>query len=208
MRVLALLLLLPLASPGATLSLPALPAPVHADAESSTNVPFSFGGAGRRVFTLSLSLSATSSNCVEVAFGRDADMDGELSDREAALAVGWDCGSWIVSRPSAGAEVSAPAATAARSKTLSWFLRLDRSSAPAALRADENGRAVAACREELGGSSWTIGGEPPCGSADVGLADLFDPSWDTARVTARGADAPSASVFACVSASPFVLFAR
>ena len=42
--------------------------------------------------------SGTPSNNVEIALGRDADGDGELSFDEAAVRLGWDCGVFFVER--------------------------------------------------------------------------------------------------------------
>ena len=43
-----------------------------------------------------LEFQSAVSNSLEVAIGRDADEDGELSLDETALAVGYDCGRWLV----------------------------------------------------------------------------------------------------------------
>ena len=76
--------------------LPALPQSDFADTEVSTNFAFAVGEGTNRRLVFSLELQASPSNNVEVAIGCDADNDGRLSLDEAALAVGYDCGEWIV----------------------------------------------------------------------------------------------------------------
>ena len=53
-----------------------LPVSGFSDTEAVTNVVFSFAEDVARDFSVRLELDATPSNCVEVAFGRDADGDG------------------------------------------------------------------------------------------------------------------------------------
>ncbi|MGN0876141.1 MAG: hypothetical protein ACI4TC_02620, partial [Kiritimatiellia bacterium] len=73
-----------------------VPAPTSDhDTEATTNTVFSAGLSSDRQFNLSLELNAASSNCVEIAFGRDADGNGVLSREEADLQLGWDAGAWL-----------------------------------------------------------------------------------------------------------------
>ena len=106
MKTLALLLFVALASASsfadnATNQLPtiavcpALPGSSFADTEVSTNIAFSAGDGMRRI-RLAVDMTASPSNNVEVAIGRDADNDGRLSLAESALTVGYDCGEWFV----------------------------------------------------------------------------------------------------------------
>jgi len=73
-----------------------LPPCAYADTEVSTNMPFAVETNRTDRFELTISLSATCSNCVEIAVGTDADADGILSLEEADLAFGYDCGNWFV----------------------------------------------------------------------------------------------------------------
>lgn len=75
---------------------PRLPPVAYADTETVTNVPFAAWEKGLREFRFDLEFTGTASNCVEMAFGTDADGDGELSDGEADLLAGWDCGELFV----------------------------------------------------------------------------------------------------------------
>ena len=102
----------------ATLTLPALPPAGHADCEAATNVVLK-ASAERRELAFDLAVSATASNSVEVAFGRDADEDGDLSRHEADLVVGWRCGSWFVVDGATGVRTDAEGATGERE--LHWW---------------------------------------------------------------------------------------
>ena len=78
-----------------TLPVPVAPS-AFADTESETNVAVPPLGNLHRV-EVSLDFSATPSNSLTVAFGRDADRDGRLSLREQAVELGWD-GAWFIRR--------------------------------------------------------------------------------------------------------------
>ena len=71
----------------------ATPAPSGwADTESSVNVAVTnWPGLGRHIY-LTLAAFATPSNNVQVAFGKDADADGDLAPEETMLCIGVDCG--------------------------------------------------------------------------------------------------------------------
>ena len=74
----------------------ALPQPDFPDMEASTNFPFAVTAVPSHRLVFSLEFQSAVSNSLEVAIGRDADEDGELSLDETALAVGYDCGRWFV----------------------------------------------------------------------------------------------------------------
>ena len=66
-----------------------------ADTEVSTNVQCALDLPSLKEYRIGLGLVGTPSNNVEVALGRDADGDGELSLGETALSLAWDCGEWM-----------------------------------------------------------------------------------------------------------------
>ena len=77
----------------------ALAPSAYADTEASTNIAIAALDASRS-FSVSLSLDALASNCVEVAVGHDAaPSDGCLTAAEASLLFGWDCGRWFLDAP-------------------------------------------------------------------------------------------------------------
>ena len=75
---------------------PVLPPVVNADTETVTNVAFAAWEQGLREFRFDLEFTGTASNNVEMAFGADADRNGELSDGEVAVLAGWDCGKLFI----------------------------------------------------------------------------------------------------------------
>lgn len=79
-------------------ALPPQGASPYADTEMSTNIVFgtSDGGRLRKAFDLALSLAGTPSNCLQVAFGRDADGNGVLDPSETDTVYGWRAGRYFV----------------------------------------------------------------------------------------------------------------
>lgn len=71
------------------------------DTESSTNVAFNVRRNDVKVFDVRIEQASSVSNCVQVAFGRDADADGDLSPDEADLVLGWRAGRYFVEDVSA-----------------------------------------------------------------------------------------------------------
>ena len=79
----------------ATLNVGSLPQVEHLDCEVSTNIVLATSpDMSEMEFTLSL--FSTPSNVVEVAFGTDADLDGDISRKETELVVGSECGVWQI----------------------------------------------------------------------------------------------------------------
>jgi hypothetical protein len=88
---------------------PVLPVVEHADTETVTNVALAAWEPVMREFLFDLEFSGTASNNVEMAFGVDSDGDGALSDGEADLLVGWDCGALFVADNAADERATAVA---------------------------------------------------------------------------------------------------
>ena len=141
---------------------PQLPPSPYDDTEISTNVAFSAGRDDSRLFSLSLSVDATPSNTVQIAFGSDGDSDGVLSWRETDFLLGWRCGSWFCRDKMSGAEASAPRASGLRH--LEWRLSLDGERSPRGLSATDGG-------DDIG---------------FVVTPGMFRPNWNLMRVTVRG----------------------
>ena len=86
----------------------ALPSPgqcVFADAESSTNIVLAVDRAKLFSLGFTIELSPSTTNCLEIALGADADGDGGLSPEESDVLFGYDCGEWFM-RNGDGAEVT------------------------------------------------------------------------------------------------------
>ena len=71
-------------------TIPTPPPSEFVDAESSVNVSLPTNE-GRHI-RLTLDFNPTPTNAVQVAFGRDANADGDLAPEETELRVGCDCG--------------------------------------------------------------------------------------------------------------------
>lgn len=78
-------------------TLPNPPPSEFVDAESSVCVPLD--PSRGPLMRLRLAADFTPSNAVIVAFGTDADNDGDLAPGETDLRVGCDCEEWLASNP-------------------------------------------------------------------------------------------------------------
>ena len=85
----------------ATLNVGFLPQVEHLDCEVSTNIVL-VTSPSMSEMEFTLSLFSTPSNVVEVAFGTDADLDGDISRKETELVAGSECGVWQIVDPKDG----------------------------------------------------------------------------------------------------------
>jgi hypothetical protein len=100
----------------------ALPSPgpgAFADAESSTNIVLAVDRAKLFSLGFTIELSPSTTNCLEIALGADADGDGGLSPEESDVLFGYDCGEWFM-RNGDGAEVT-DAASGGRPRREAFF---------------------------------------------------------------------------------------
>ena len=144
--------------------------PEFADLESSAT--FSLPPAGAGNWRLTLSLEGTPSNCVEVAFGRDANTNAVLDVEEITATIGWDRGVWFVGG-GAGLEERFTATPSGGTLTLDIYFTSAGVMRPAAFRE--------------GNSPLPFADMPP-------VPAWLDPRrWGTARLTARGGGARAES---------------
>lgn len=124
-----------------------------------------------RIFKVEFTFTATASNNVQIAFGKDADNDGKLPAEETAAIVGWDRGSWFLqSGDLRTVFTNTPANSAVTtSRTFKMFVRLNASGSPIALTFQNE----AGCTVILGG----LQGVP---------AWINPKEWDMVALTARG----------------------
>ena len=169
-------------------AVPTMPEAEWDDTEVVTNAALPAARADSRVFSFMLELDATASNNVEVAFGRDADHDGELSRGEANLLVGWDCGEWKVVDCATGDEVVEQGTEGHVS--LDWRLEFNAADVPRSLSATANGRTAFAA----------LAANPP--------RFLYSPEWDMMRVVCRGIDSPSPSISGSIENIPLAIRIR
>ena len=169
-------ILLALSTFAVTLDVPRLTTPAFADREASgdTDIP---PGACRdlRNFRIQLSFDATTTNNVQLAFGRDSEpLDSHLAAEETAFIIGWDSGNWFL-RPTGLKErltfIPVDGQTARR-RTLTASIRVNTQGTPTAVVFEDDAGAFT-----FDGFSLT---PPP--------SWLVPKDWGLLRVTVRGAD--------------------
>ncbi len=164
----------------------------YADTEVSTNLALRAldDGVGRKVFDLTLSLSGTPTNSVQVAFGHDANRNGVLDFSETETVYGWRAGRWFVEDVRGWARIlSAPVGDDAV-RELRVLVETD-----SCFRA----RRV----------SLTCGGAPAFGELAASRPSwLFRRGWDMARVTRRGTELPSEWVACELATHGLAVFIR
>ena len=95
--VLAALFVAAGAACGARIPVPAAPPSPFPDTEGATNAPLPRAAVeAARLLRAEISLDATPSNNVEVAFGASRDGDGALLPGDESFAVGWENGRWFL----------------------------------------------------------------------------------------------------------------
>ena len=150
------------------------PPPPHAGWETSQDVPLPSRQAETRFFKAEITFTATSSNNVQMAFGKDSDKDGKLPAEETSATVGWDRGQWfILSNDLLHKFTCAPQdGMVATNRTLKMFMRLASDGTPLSLSFKDGN------------------GTPLSFDGLEGIPTWMSPEqWDTAALTARGWDA-------------------
>ena len=145
-----------------------LPASGYLDTEVSTNVAFNVGRSDAKTFEVKMELSGSVSNCVQVAFGRDADEDGDLAPDEADFVLGWRGGRYFVEDVAGECRRFAEASELAEhARFLHMTVMNGKNLAPkTASFISESG----VCFADIGAQSY-----------------LFSTNWNLAKVTRRGA---------------------
>ena len=175
------------------LTMPELLPPVFADTEVSTNVAMRAWTERTRMFNVVLSFDATPSNNVQAAFGTDESADGNLSDEEAGLTLGWDCGEWfIASADSTNRFTAAPAGTETR-KELRLQMNLGADGLPRALELTDGTTPLAFAGIDLS--------PPP-------PAWMFSKDWNLLKVVARGTDEQNEQITVVLSNDAVMLLLR
>jgi len=147
--------------------------PSHTGWEASQDVPLPPRQAETRVFKAEITFTETSSNNVQIAFGKDSDKDGKLPAEETSATVGWDRGAWFILSDDLLHKftcVPQNAMTATR-RTLKMSVRLSVDGTP------------------LGLSFKDGAGNPIIFNGLEGVPSWINPKqWDMVALTARGWD--------------------
>jgi hypothetical protein len=174
------------AAKAARTPVPALEPVAFADTESVTNAPLRGMDGNTALFRIGISLTATPSNNLELAFGK-ADATGAIPFGDEEFAVGWDCGRWFVASPTNridGADIPDAA-----HRELSLEIRSVRDGRPREWRISTSG-----------GGFVALPAEPPPWA--------FSRNWTHLRLTMRGVDACDPELSVRLSADGVVMFAR
>ena len=157
--------------------------------EVSTNIPFNAVRSDVREVRMHFTCEGVSSNCIQVAFGRDADGDGVLSFDETDAVYGWRNGRYFAEDVKTGVRIEDPEATTGRA--LSVRMRMSKESLPAHFAAT-NGVGVAVL-DDIATSvpEW-----------------IYRPEWNLMRVTRRGPGVPAEWFLCDVKYGEFFLLMR
>ena len=157
-----------------TTSAQRLPAWETVGTEVSTNISLVTSRKDVYRFGVAMDFVGTASNCVQMAFGTDANGDGDLEPGETDLMVGWRVGSCFLEDSASGTRHNEVAAmNSAPMRRFVLHVELDASRTPRSAYASDN----------MGTHYF----------ADV-LAThpvwLFNTGWNLCKVTRRGMDEP------------------
>ena len=175
------------------LTIPELSTPMFADTEVTTNVAMTAWIETTRLFTIILQFDATSSNNVQVAFGMDESADGNLSDEETGLTLGWDCGAWFISSDAVTNRFTAAPAGSGGQKVLSFQVSLGADGLPRTLELKDGSTPLVF-------SGLDILPTPP--------AWMYSKSWNLLKVIARGTDVQNEQVTIRLSNDAVIMLLR
>ena len=150
-----------------TVRMGVLPQSTYPDTEVWTNIPFGSARTDVKSFEVLMRLAGSASNCVQVAFGRDADGDGDLAPEETGLVLGWRAGDWFVEDVPGCRRLRERAAGDVPVRVLALRVLMDDAYVPRAASATNE---AGACFAELSAApAW-----------------LFSADWDLLKATRRG----------------------
>jgi len=187
MMALLLATLAPCVAIAVRIEVPPQPASPFADTEVTTNISFAAANGHVRFLELAFALDGCASNCVQVAFGHDANGDGILGFAETDTLYGWRNGRYFAESVRDGIRIEEPAADpTAASCAFAIGMRLSKDLAPLSFVATNSLGVAVLTNLSVSAQGW-----------------LYRPEWDAMRVTRRGPGIP-AEWFSCDIASHFM----
>ena len=167
-----------------------VPPPAHFDTESVTNTlllrPMMEQA---RIFRASVSLWATPSNNVEVAFGTTRGGDGVLAAGDEDFAFGWENGAWFFASPTN--RLRSAVTNDAAQRTFSFQVRVREDGSPVALSVPDAATGVLLSDMTNAPPAW-----------------LFSRDWDAVRLTVRGTDERNESLSVRLDTDAGILIMR
>lgn len=157
-----------------TILVPTLPVSEFADTEVSTNIVMHTSRTDSRGIEIHMQLAGTPTNCLEVAFGRDANANGVLDVEETETVYGWRAGRYFIENVIGWNRIETEAVTNALCGVIDIRLKNSTEIVPKHFAATCGGETAFAELATRPPSAW-----------------LFREYWDMVRVTRRGAGAPS-----------------
>lgn len=155
------------------IAVPPMPVSAYADTEVTTNISFNVANREVTDFAFNFSLQTSSSNSVQVAFGRDNDNDDVLSIDETDVIYGCRNGRYFIEKVSDGERYEkSQSSHSSASRSFSVFMHLNRDL-------------------ELSGFSFSAAGAEVFPEISAEKPDwLCNLQWNLMRVTRRGAYTP------------------
>ena len=164
--------LMPCADMAARFVVPPVAMPEYADTEVVTNFPINRVRRDAREVMLHFAFEGVTSNCIQVAFGQDADGDGTLSFAETDAVYGWRNGRHFA-EDVRGCTRTEEAETATNS-VLSVRMRLTKDSRMESFSANNGAGTAVLTNVAASARTWQ-----------------YRPEWDIMRVTRRGPGIPA-----------------
>ena len=154
---------------------PPVPVPEFADTEVSTNIAVRVSDEHVQEIEMCFALQGTSvSNCIQVAFGRDADGDGILGADEAETLFGWRNGRYFAESMADGIRVEEAANGSSTSRVFTVGFRLSKGRGLRHFTATNETGVAVFTNFSASAQGW-----------------LYSPEWNMMRVTRRGPGIPN-----------------
>ncbi len=158
-----------------TIVVPTQPVSEFADTEVSTNIAIRTGRTISREVEIHIQLAGTPTNCLEVAFGRDANANGVLDAEETETMYGWRSGRYFIENVKGWERIESEADTnAVQCGVIDIQIKNNADIIPRRFAATCGGKAAFADFSKHPPPDW-----------------LFREGWNMVRVTRRGAGIPS-----------------